>query len=83
MRLICSHCHLSLPGGCLHIFGSHEQCKVGPRIDMHWRVGLAIWADLTDRRGIKEELNNLDLETKVELIESIGLIAIRAVEEYD
>jgi hypothetical protein len=51
---------------------------VGSREDAEWIVGMAIWEDLTDRRGVKNELNACEDSIKAEIIETIGSLAIAA-----
>lgn len=71
----CDNCDSAVPPGCRHIFGDQEECKLGPRTDLAWRIGLAIWRDLTDRRGIKHELESLDEDIQVKIIETMGNLA--------
>lgn len=74
----CEFCESPYPG-CFHMSGQHRECKAGPRTDDAWVVGRAIYADLADRRGIKQELAACEIPIQVEIIEAIGKIAIKAV----
>ena len=74
----CEHCEKYLPEGCGHIAGHHKECLLGPRTDIEWIVGMAIWEDLTDRRGVKTELQACETSIQVEIIETIGRKAIAA-----
>lgn len=76
---VCDHCERPLPGGCLHLAGHHKECLVGPRRDPAWVVGMALWADLTDRSGVKHELQACADNIQVEIVETLGKIAIKAV----
>ena len=78
----CEHCERHLPEGCGHIYGHHAECLLGPRRDPEWVVGKAVWDDLTDRRGVKRELNACEMCIKVEIIEAIRRLAIRAYEAW-
>lgn len=53
------------------------------RDDPEWRVGWAVWLDLTSRSGVGNELEAVDTETQIEIIESIGRIAIKALQAGD
>lgn len=75
----CDHCESPLPPGCRHLAGDQDGCSLGPRTDLVWLVGMAVWKDLTDRRGIKNELRQCDESIQVEIIETIGRIAIEAM----
>lgn len=77
----CDFCDHELPEGCRHLSGEFKECPLGPRTDQAWVVGMAIYKDLNDRRGIKQELAQIDDEIKVEIIETIGTIAIKAVKK--
>lgn len=77
----CDNCEESLPSGCHHIYGDQEGCEVGPRTDLKWKIGLAIWDNLTDRRGIKHELQNCDIDIQAEIIETMGEIAIETIKK--
>lgn len=77
----CDNCEESLPSGCHHIYGYQDDCKVGPRTDLKWKIGMAIWDNLTDRRGIKHELNNCDIDIQVEIIETMGELALKIIKE--
>ena len=75
----CEWCEKPLPRGCGHFYGKDPQCQVGPRTDIAWRIGLSIWHDLTDRRGIKHELNACDLTIQIELVETMGRLALEEI----
>lgn len=77
-RNFCDNCELALPAGCGHYYGSQKQCPLGPRTDSVWIVGKAVLDDLRDRRGINYALGACDLGTQLEIIESIGKVALRA-----
>jgi len=76
----CKYCECDLPVGCRHMYGTDPKCPLGPRRDPEWIVGMAIWKDLTDRRGVKHELERCDPEIQQEIIETIGRKAIAAYE---
>lgn len=78
---ICDYCDLPLPLGCGHIDGKSPECKVGERKDIEWRIGIAIWNNLCDRRGIKHELMECDLEIQIEIIETMGKLAKAEIEK--
>ena len=75
----CNFCELPLPQGCCHISGEYDRCQVGPRTDKPWVVGMVVWKNLCDRRGIKRELQNCEIEIQAEIIECIGKLAISAM----
>jgi hypothetical protein len=77
---ICTWCERSMPRGCLQKHGDDSHCPLGPRTDPAWIVGTAIWKDLTDRRGVKNELNLCEIGIQVEIIETVGRKAIEAYE---
>lgn len=79
----CDHCELEFPPGCRYIHGDHEECPLGPRTDPAWVVGMAVFRELTGRKGIGGELNSLDDETQVDIIETIGTLAITKVNELE
>lgn len=79
MEKWCDLCERTLPKGCMHLSGEDEKCQIGPRKDSDWIVGMAVWKDLTDRRGVKRELEKSDDHVKVEIIETIGRKAIAAM----
>lgn len=76
----CDLCEKKLPEGCWHLYGDDKECPIGPRRDPEWIVGMAIWKDLTDRRGVKSELQACEIDIQAEIIETIGRIAIAAYE---
>jgi hypothetical protein len=43
-------------------------------IDAAHRAALGVLADLTDRRGVGHELTNVDLDIKVEIVETLAAI---------
>lgn len=53
-----------------------------PATDWAERAALGVLADLTDRRGIKHELRNIDADIRVEIVESLAAI-IRAARDAD
>ena len=61
--------------------GTDSNCPLGPNTEPAWIVGMAVWKDLTDRRGVKTELNYCELEIQVEIIETVGRKAIEAYEK--
>ena len=63
------------------MYGTYPKCVLGPRTDAEWVVGLAVWKDLTDRRGVKNELLACDEEIQVEIIETMGKIAVKSMKE--
>lgn len=73
----CDNCELAMPIGCGHMYGNQLGCPLGPRKDPAWIAGKAVWDNLTDRRGIKQELEACDLATQLEIIETLGKIALR------
>lgn len=75
----CDNCESALPAGCLHMHGHQKECSLGKRTDAPWVVGMAIWKDLTDRRGVKNELSACESQIQAEIIETIGKIAIAEV----
>jgi hypothetical protein len=77
----CDFCESPYPG-CLHISGRFKECKAGPRTDAPWVVGMRIWLDLMDRRGIKNELGACEPSIQIEIIETMGRIAIKAVNGF-
>jgi len=79
MANICAYCEHTLPKGCHHIYGTSEKCEVGPRTDLAWLIGKAIWTDLTDRRGVKHELENCDIDIQAEIILTMGKIALKVI----
>ena len=72
----CDHCDSPLPLGCGHFYGNQSECKLGPRTDKEWRVGLAVWDALNDRRGVKHALQDCDLDIQIEIVETMGRLAI-------
>lgn len=79
MTTFCDFCERAIPPGCRHLSGEFRECSLGPRTDLPWRVGMALWKDLTDRRGIKNELNACNDAIKVEIIDTLGRIALKEV----
>lgn len=73
---VCDWCEKELPAGCRHISGGDKECPLGPRTDLPWRIGISIWKDLTDRRGVKNELDACDDDMKIEIIETMGDLAV-------
>jgi hypothetical protein len=74
--MICGHCEQNLPEGCRHLFGNDAECKVGPRTDVPWKIGKAIFDNLSERCGVGDELEGCDDAIKIEIIEAVGKIAI-------
>lgn len=81
VNAFCEFCEHHIPPGCSHLSGHHKECLLGLRTDTEWIVGVAIWEDLTDRRGVKHELQGCEIEIQIEIIESIGRKAIAAYEK--
>jgi hypothetical protein len=79
----CDRCEQNLPQGCLHVYGNDDKCPVGKRTDKPWTVGMAVFSELKDRRGIGDELENCEMEIQAEIIESIGKCAIQAMAETE
>jgi hypothetical protein len=75
----CDGCELPMPEGCRHFHDGAKNCRLEPRTDATWKVGMALWDVLTDRRGIKHELLQCDPEMQVEIVETLGKTAIEAV----
>jgi hypothetical protein len=50
-----------------------------PPADAYEMASLAVLADLTDRRGIKHELENIDDEVRQEIVASLTAIICAAV----
>lgn len=80
---VCDFCEKPLPQGCHHINGSYAECPLGARADAAWIVGLAVWEDLTDRRGVKSELGACGVQIQAEIIETIGQKAINAMKTIE
>lgn len=79
----CTHCEMILPEGCHHFAEDHTECPLGNRTDLPWIVGKEVWKDLMDRRGIKSELEACDPPIQVEIVESIGRLAIEAYQRAE
>lgn len=75
----CDFCDNPLPEGCYGIYGCNKECVVGEPKTKEWKIGRAIWDDLTDRCGVKHELQRCDDEVKAEIIETMGKIAIKTM----
>lgn len=76
----CEWCEQNLPAGCRHMHDQDKGCPLTPRMDTSWLVGMAIWRDLSDRRGIKQELAMCDIDIQPEIVDSLGNTAIKAYE---
>ena len=79
----CDFCEHALPSGCLQLWAHQKACPLDPRTDAAWVVGKAIIRDLLDRRGIKNEIEQCDLEIQVELTETLGKLAIEAMRKLE
>jgi len=53
-----------------------------PNEDFAHIAARGIFADLTDRRGIKSELNRCDDDVRMEIVDSVAEIIRVAVQEY-
>lgn len=79
----CPHCEREMPEGCRHRYGDQAECPLGPRTDIAWKIGAAIWKDLANRSGIKHALGRCDDEIQAEIIETMGNIALRVIKEHN
>ncbi len=75
--MICENCEKALPWGCCGVFSHQEHCPLSERTEIHWRIGKAVIANLSDRSGIKHEIGACDYAVQAEMIETIGTIAIQ------
>ena len=77
----CDNCERSYPG-CAGMYAYQENCPYEVRKDAAWLVGMAIWKDLTDRRGVKHELRACEMEIQAEIVATIGNLAIEAYQKH-
>ena len=64
----------SLNTGAKYPYDHDDRGDALPSIDPAHATARGILADLSDRRGIKCELDNVDYITRVELVESLAAI---------
>lgn len=78
-RIFCELCAKPFPPGCFRVYGEQEGCPHGKQTQPECTVGMALWNDLIDRRGVKHELLRCDPDVQAEIIQTLGRIAIEAV----
>lgn len=75
----CDFCGNELPGGCYGMAAKYKECRVKAPKTLAWKIGLAIWTDLSDRGGIKHELSRCEPHIQAEIVKTMGEIALKVV----